>query len=573
MGLLKLAGFTGMWPQRDPRALPDNAATVASNVKVDGGQYLDGENEANTVVLCADATKSVYRIPLAGANTLSNSYWMQFADADTDVVRAPIVNDSFERFYWASPSTGLTFAPRANIVAAGTTYESGVEAPTTAVTAVVIGGTGEIVDGENVAPEETRVYTVTFINIYGEESQPGPTTEVVGHADQDYLITSIPQPPAPSGEAPYNLIRVYRTVSGVTGNTGFYKVADHAVGTTNFTDTYSHTVVTGNTQLESTGWAIAPDIDGLIAMPNGIFVGWKGNDVYFSENYRPHAWPAEYKITVEFPIVGVGVYGNNLVVCTTGNPAVISGVKSNSMSMTKIGQPMPCLSRGGIVSTPRGVFWPSTDGLAYTGPAGASIVTKGLIDREMWETNFFPSFQRNIVVEDTLYSTNSAVAATYGFSVSLVDPTEKGVSYLVWPVHMKYIGVEPWTGRPWGLSGVTSANYIYELFQKNADPLSYTWVSKEFVYPKPVNFNVFQCFYDDSSGDSLHLRVWVTLRGNDGSTNIDTLVYDQALTNASGRELRLPSGFKSDVWKIGFVGTATLQSFAMASSVAELRGV
>jgi hypothetical protein len=231
---------------------------------------------------------------------------------------------------------------------------------------------------------------------------------------------------------------------------------------------------------------------------------------------------------------------------------------------------MPCLSRGGIVSTPRGVFWPSTDGLAYTGPAGASIVTKGLIDREMWETNFFPSFQRNIVVEDTLYSTNSAVAATYGFSVSLVDPTEKGVSYLVWPVHMKYIGVEPWTGRPWGLSGVTSANYIYELFQKNADPLSYTWTSKEFVYPQPTNFSVFQCFYDDTPGTTVRVRIWATLRGNDGTTT-KTLVYDQYLVDSSGRERRLPSGFKSEVWQIEFSGTTTLQSFAMASSVMELR--
>jgi hypothetical protein len=569
MGVLKLAGLTGMWPQRDPRALPDNAAVYAENIRVDGGQYLRGVSGATVVKALAGATQTVYRIPLPGANTLVNSYWMEFADIDTDVVRGPLVNDSFKRYYWASPSTGLKFAPQSDIIAGSSGYESGVEAPVTALTAVVVGGTGEIVDGENVAPEETRVYTVTFINEYGEESQPGPTTEVVGHADQHYLLTAIPQPPAPAGEADYDTIRIYRTVSGVTGNTGFYKVVDLAVGTTFYTDEFSHTVVTGQTQLESTLWARAPALQGLVAMPNGIFAGWVDNNVYFSENWRPHAWPPEYLITTDFPIVGMGVFGNTLVVVTTGNPYAISGVKSNAMSMTKIGQPLPGLSRRSIVSSPEGVYWATESGLAYVGPGGADVVTAGLISREDWQEQYNPSGLRSMYINGQYVASCTLHAWQYGFVFAPTNPTVNGLSWWSQEVGLENIGVEPWTGKPWGIG---DNNNLYELRVPGEDPLPWTWVSKEFVYPKPVNFQVFQCFFDDTTGDTLYLKVKVTLRGSDGAVTNDALVYDQVVTQ-SGKELRLPSGFKSDVWQLEFTGTCVLQSFVMASSVAELRSV
>jgi hypothetical protein len=567
MGVLKLAGFTGMWPQRDPRALPDNAATYAENIRVDGGQYLRGVPGNVSRAAISGATLSVFRIPLPGANTFANSYWMQFADVDTDVVRGPLTNDSYERFYWASPSTGLKFAAKADIILGSTGYESGVAAPSTALTATVVGGTGEIVDGENVAPEETRVYTVTFINDFGEESQPGPTTEVIGHSDQDYSLTSIPQPPAPGSKAPYDTIRIYRTVSGVTGNTGFYKVVDLAVGTTLYTDQLSHAVVTGQTPLESTAWAIAPSLDGIVAMPNGMLVGWNDNNLYFSENYRLHAWPSEYMITVDFPIVGLGVFGNSCVVCTTGNPYVVTGTKASSMSLQKIGEPLPCLYRGSIVSTPAGVLWATDRGLASVGPGGAGIATDGVISREDWQTNYIANGLRATLKGGDYLGIIPGLAL--GFVIPLLNLTERGISWVEYPVAMDNIGTEPWTGKQWG---ITTTNFIHELEVPATTALTWTWRSKEFTYPLPTNFRAFQCFYDETAGNLLHMKVWATLRGNDGSTT-ETLVFDQDLTTSSGRERRLPSGFKSEVWKIEFSGTVELQSFAMATSVAELRGV
>jgi hypothetical protein len=110
---------------------------------------------------------------------------------------------------------------------------------------------------------------------------------------------------------------------------------------------------------------------------------------------------------------------------------------------------------------------------------------------------------------------------------------------------------------------------LYEWEQPNAGQRSYTWLSREFIYPFPSNFAVFQAYFDDSPGGLLHLKVWATLRGNSGATS-RVLVYDQNI-EASGREIKLPSGFKSDVWQFEFSGNALLQTFMIATTAQELR--
>jgi hypothetical protein len=89
-----------MWPIRDIRALPDNAAVEAINIFNDGGANLRGARQPLFLKDINALTRTVYRIPLPGPNTLLNSYWREFADENTDVHRAPILNDAFERFYW-----------------------------------------------------------------------------------------------------------------------------------------------------------------------------------------------------------------------------------------------------------------------------------------------------------------------------------------------------------------------------------------------------------------------------------------------------------------------------------------
>jgi hypothetical protein len=82
---------------------------------------------------------------------------------------------------------------------------------------------------------------------------------------------------------------------------------------------------------------------------------------------------------------------------------------------------------------------------------------------------------------------------------------------------------------------------------------------------------VFQAYFDDTLDKSLTLLIEVTLRGNDGTTEWAT-IYNRPVVS-SGKEIKLPSGFKSDVWRFTFTGNTELQSFMIASNTRELRSV
>ena len=326
MAMLRLAGFSGMWPIRDVRALPDNAAAYAMNVRADGGAYLKPARTHQLRAAVANSTNFVYPIYL-GTNPVTqpvftNSFWWQHSDPYTDVVRSPLVNDSFQRYYWASPSTGLKYAPKADILAGSTGLIAGLPVPpaTPGVTppTTACGATESEIDvacraREAASPRTTRSYVYTWINDYGEESQPSPPGEGTGMVQNDggnrtWQITNIQNTPAVAGGAAYKEIRLYRTVTALSGVTQYYKVVDLPPGppgfTTSYLDLFTDLQITGNVALESTYYAGPPaGLQGLAAMPNGILVGWVGNTLYFSENYRPHAWPVEYQIAVEHPVL------------------------------------------------------------------------------------------------------------------------------------------------------------------------------------------------------------------------------------------------------------------------------
>lgn len=568
MAVLKLGPFGGMWPLRSARALPDNVAVAATNVRTDGTGTLHGVKALHAVKTVAAGTRSVFRIPGTPSDP-STGFFMEFTDPDTDVVRTPIVNDGFRRLYWCSPSTGLRYNTETRILAGTTHYDLGVPAPATTITAQPVAGTGAIVNGKNTGRPVTRSYMVTFVNIFGEEGQPSNPVEVNGFNDQTYLLGSFPAAPTGVNSAPIAKWRVYRTITASSGATTFFKVVDiNYVNPVGFT--YQDTSLDSSliTQIESVNWAAPPAMDGIVAMPNGIIAGWKGNTVYFSENYRPHAWPAEYAVTVQYPIVGLGVYGSTLVVCTTGFPATISGVKSNTMSLNETRIPMPCLSRRSIVSMPEGVYFATTEGLVLVSANGPAVITKDLIGRDRWNTVYTPSAICAAVYEGGYFAIQRGQSLR-GFMLRM--PEDGAVVHLD-PALTGDIDVvqDVWSGRPLLINGTT----VYEYGRPASPDVECTWRSKEFQSPQPFNLGAFQVFYDESvspigGGAPVRFRVWAYLLGNTGET-VRTLVFDQDYTR-SGSTRRLPSGFVSDIWQFEIVARVPVHGVVVASSVTELR--
>jgi hypothetical protein len=160
-----------------------------------------------------------YRIPstvtnAAGVQTFNPSItgpsnWLEFVDPDTNVVRSQIVNDSFQRYYAASPTQGPpTYNTLARIQSGTPFFQLGISAPAVApIVGVAGGGTSAVL---------------------GPQAASGPVATVNGNTV--YLI-----PIVPSGAL--NLNSIQFLPNGTNGSVQFAAVvyADAATGGNNAT--------------------------------------------------------------------------------------------------------------------------------------------------------------------------------------------------------------------------------------------------------------------------------------------------------------------------------------------------
>lgn len=684
MGVLRIKEFSGIIPVSGDRELPNNFATDSVNTWL-YGKELRGLRPPKLVIACNPSTKSVFRVPkrTVGGNPtypglvpppsyIPDSTWLQFDDPNTDIIKGQLVEDSFERYYFCSPSTGPVFNTYANLASGiGGPYKLGVPGPDVTIDSSganawkpiitsVAGGTPPVVG---------RGYTYTWVNIYGEESQPALPGSFTGNADGTWNVTNILDPPAAAGYADYQKKYLYRTITGATGQTTFYRVNTIPIGTTTYADNMTDAVLTNNLLLESTNWAVAPSfasapvavtaataanpavitvsssnigkflnsqfvtiagatgtwiglngtwtitsvnlpantiklvgcntstatgtvnagvtiggpcLQGFVAMPNGFLIGFDDNNVYMSESYRWHAWPPEYKYATETPIVGLGVIGQTCVVCTQGYPTTVTGSKPQACSFTKATAGEPCLSRSSIVSTPNGVIYASQNGLNIVHAGGINNVTQELITRDDWVKNYAPQFLRGVRYQNGYLAlrqypdgaSGNPEPARSGF---FIDPSQLRVALTELSdfEDLENLNIDFFSGEVFLIKSG-------EIFQwdpppsTTPEPLMPTrWRSKEFQHTFQENFTAYAIHWDAArysnvaygedvldTDEQVRFRVWADR----------VLRYDQEVP-LNGRPVRLPSGFKAEIWQFEIAARAPVYSLHIASTMKELKQV
>ena len=579
MPVLKVENFSGIVPVKGDRAIPDGFATASVNTWLYGSE-LRGLRPPIDVVAIQSATRRVFRIPkrtvggdpdyptlVPPPSYLGDSVWVQFADHDTDVVKGQLVEDQYERYYFCSPSMGPMFNTYARLRDGLTMYRLGVPGVTTAAPGVSVAG--------GAAPVVTRSYVYTWVNIYGEESAPSLPTTFAGNANGTWNITGILDPTAGVFDtfAEFSKKRLYRTITGASGQTTFYRVAEIAAGTTTYADTMTDAVLAGNLKLESTSWQPPPaTLKGFIAMPNGFLIGFDGNNIYMSESYHFHAWPPEYKQASETPIVGLGVLGTTCVVCTQGYPATITGAKPATCSFTKATTGEPCLGRGSIVSGPQGVVYASQNGLILVGPGGIQNVTEQIITRDEWIRDYAPAYIRAVRYQNG-YLALRMLPLPNPRSGFFLDPTDLKVALTELSDFDGCVNLNNdfWSGEVFFLE----AGLIKRWDAPTNNLMPIQWRSKEFQFPYEENFGAYAIHWDDArysnfdwgtdimpTTEKVRFRVFANRQ----------MVYDQ-LVPRNGRPMRLPSGFKTDIWQFEIRARAPVYSLHVASTVKELRSV
>lgn len=265
------------------------------------------------------------------------------------------------------------------------------------------GVSGIVGDGLVERVVDSRFYVVAFVTDWGEESEPSPITDMV-EVDANDTVT-ITRPGAMTGEAlaarNVKLWRIYRSNTSTTA-AAWQLVAELDVGVGQFLDdkaseeldslqpqfTWTAPPYRMDAQYESENKptsGVNPFLRGLVGMPNGIMAGFIDNTVAFCEPYVPYAWPVDYQITTEYPVVGFGVFDQTLFVGTTGNPYLITGAHSASMTAIKLDSNQSCSARRSIVGVQGGVLYASPDGLCLAGQGGVEVVTRTLINRDEWQ--------------------------------------------------------------------------------------------------------------------------------------------------------------------------------------------
>ena len=632
MTTIKIENFGGISPRSSNRLQKPNEAVRADNCKLLSGE-LRGLHETQVLydfnpAYPSSVIQRAFRLPLTVGAPLpisGSDTWLGFKDTNVDFVRTPVLQDSFERYYWTGDSYNLSGAPQYNTRArinAGNSggnapYILGLPAPQNAVSFLTV-PTGTT---------STRVYVYTFVTAYGEESAPSPPSAVTTGAAGTWVINGFDTLASGSlANAPYvghvnvTTIRIYRTVTGFT-STEYYRVADIAIGTASYSDSTPDYTAALDTILPSTTWTPPPTtLKGLTAHPGGFLVGFSGRDLYISEPFRPHAWPIQYIQTMQTEIVGIAIYNDVIVVATTSHPYTGQGMSPLSITMQKIDSVDPCLSRRSMVTTINGVYYSSPQGIVRVTGGATELVTQTLFTREEWQQYFSPT---------TVY------AVPYGLQYIAFYTTASG--FIFSPAEK----LAPLTtlDRFSGVVAVQQDQYSGDVYliQNNqvriwdppaSIPYTYTWTSKEFDLPKPVNMGAFRLKFKGNQQQISASQLSDYTTFNTGRMAFPLNTFNQSAFNAVrqyvvtgyyqlqiktplggsplfpinsylnvnsavqvtiyARDLaqswntiysfsisteniyRLPTGIKSDGYQIQFVGNVPIYDFVMSETAKEL---
>jgi hypothetical protein len=603
--------FGGALPVQGKRLLPDNFAQAAVNCDLISGELrgvpylmeIKSFTSANTYL-------KAFRIPPRGA--VSTETWMPLQSKRGMVVPYAISNDAYLRYVTidgndVGDEAQLRFNTLARMNAGSASYILGIPKPTVPATVTVAGGSGTT---------RTRSYVYTFVDSFGQEGQPSDPVVVTGFDNGTWnltaLATSVPDP----SERTVTTKRIYRTVFANSGVANFRRVADISLATSSYADTILDAVVASNSLMECLSWAEPPEVEGLLSGPGGFLVGWADNDLFFSEPYRPWAWPPEYTITVDYQILGCAFLGQTLVVITESSPVFITGSTPSAMAVAKSETVEAGVIAPSIVSAPDGCYFATKTGLLRASAGGLENATQNLISKHDWTTNYGGEILSAARYETTYIG---MTGAGEGFMLDWRDARVASTK-LKLDTPLSSIYVDPYSGE---LHGMVN-NKVYLWFDQDAGRHNLLWRSKEFVFPQPVNISCGLVSMDVGATNS---RAWglqldddagfagdvgdvpQTVTGASAIPNaspLNTYVfnaqgyasrpdvdYETSLTipdfaqawmivYANGRRIwqgpvydermvRFPSGFKSTSWEISIVSSVTITGIRLGTTAKDLK--
>lgn len=565
MAYFKRDRFSGIAPGVSPRLLAEQFAQTAENLDFESGRLKPVTGNSDTFTLTSSIRRSIF--------FYRDTNWLQWDDDDVFVVEGPIPADTLDRLYWTGedyPRIGTA----TTIVAGSSGYPAnsfrlGVPAP---ANAPLITKTGTPDDAQT--PDDAS-YVYTFVTAFGEEGPPSLATTAITRTDTETISVEMPSSDHPSGN--YNFgtnakKRIYRSNTG-SNSTEFQFVAEVPFTTTLYSDTKSSFAL--GEVLPSGTWIGPPDddtslypdgpLDGLTAVANGVFAGFTGKRLCLSEPFLPHAWPIDYRITLEEDIVAIGSVTNGIVALTDGAPYFVTGVDPSAMTAIKLDIAQACVNKRSVVDMGDYLLYAGPDGLVAVSGGQGEVVTNGLISVKQWNDDFNPTTYRAFRHENTYVAFWSGGGFVY-------DPRagEAALSTLDYTGDVRGGYMNPKDGELYVIVG----NKIQK-YRGGSTNKTLKWKSKQYVTPKPVSMGWVSVHAQDYP---VTVRVWADgTKVAEYSISYANDVYTQTVTVPSGastgtlREpiMRLPA-VVGQVWEVEVEGAVEIDEVCLAQSMDEI---
>lgn len=535
-----MTNFKGAIPGVHPRLLPDDHASIASNVRLDDG----------TLTPIRDARRvHDFEAPVVSFIRRPDGAFLGF---DAVVDSAPGAVDA-ARVYVTGAGVPRIWLP------GGANVPLALPGPQAAPTATVTSGT---VDPDLIVDS---VYAYTFVTSLGEESIPSPPSNIVSWSPGVTITVSGLPTVAPIPGRLLTGMRVYRSVTDALGDTRYFFVAEIGFQPTYVNVTSADDTISGTAEeIRSLDYDTPPDdMQGIISLPNGGMAAFSGQELLFCEPYIHHAWPRKYRLRTEARIVGLGAFGSSVVILTEGTPYVAQGTTPETMVMERIELDLPCVSARSIADMGYSVIYASTDGLVQVSQQGAQVISSQMFTREVWAKmrpeTFIASRMRGRYVfsyhpEPANGQDESGVLRRLG----IVDTSGAQPFYITDDSEFGHLFYDRKDGALFGLFREDGVVRWDDLTRQRKRMV---WRSKDIFLPTPTNFGVVRVDGDDDGASDVICRVYAGRNKR--------LVRE---TYGVNRPERLPSGFSEDVWCVEIEGTMTVTAIFVAHSPSELAG-
>lgn len=483
--------------------------------------YNPGQEATSTFVEAESSTTTVVTEAVAASGTPPD------AKLTAQIIVLDTSNSNKEIFN-VTVSSGATTPTRSN------SFPGGVE--------VMLSSDGVLTFEWGVV--ETRAYVYTMVNSYLEESAPSLANVVsVTYLDYVEVTTTVPSFTGYSARSATNIYRTFGT------NPTYFKITTTNLGSNVYKDeTFKASDI--GVPLPSLEWDLPETgMTGLVPMPNGFFAAYKGNMLYFSEPFRPHAWP--YAMSFPNNITGICPDAQSLVVTTNTGAHMVLGSLPSNMAQQKLPLPQAGIAQRLMVNLEGSVAYASADGIVLVqGSQSTMTLSQKFYSREDWRSTFatIADDARFGYTDGYLVMVSSAEAK--GIIIRLDEAAGTLTQFNETFDSMFYL---PITDTLYYSKGAN----VYRLRDGAAAYYTLDWWSKEFTMPNYINFGAFFIRCTASTAVTIYV---------DG-------VSWHTFTAAATGYYRLPAGKRALRWSVRVQTAGKIEEIAMAESMSEFRNV